>query len=137
MTDHRAVPDYSYNFSAIHPWMPGTFVVRTITDTMHLVVNDSAAESLVRQVRPQANGDFVGDSDWLPAEYQEIHVGDEASFRLIRSEGYGEDLAYTDTWRRTTRVIRISLYDGYPGLPTPDNFGRPRGLTNSACKESS
>lgn len=128
MTKDRIMAEHSYNFHAIHPWMPGTFVAHTITGTMHLVINDPAAESLVRQVRPQTNGDFVGDSDWIPAEYQEIRLGDEASFHFTRSDVYGENPAHTGKWRRVPRVVQITLYDGYPEFPSAGNFGNPRGL---------
>lgn len=137
MTDARSMAGPTYTFDALDPSMPGTFVVNTITGTMHLVINDPAAESLVRRIRPQTNGEFVGDSGWLPAEYQEIRVGDEASFHFVRSEVYGEDPAYTDTWRRIPRVIRISLYEGPTEFPVSDGFGRPRGLPTPTCKEAS
>ncbi|MGH8953682.1 MAG: hypothetical protein ACRDVF_01580 [Microbacterium sp.] len=126
-----------YTFDAIDPSMPGTFLVRTITGTMHIVVNDPAGESVVRRVRPQATSEFVGDSEWLSVEYREIRVGDDASFHFVRSQVYGEDPAYTEKYRRTPRVTQISLYDGYPALPTSDGFGSPRALPTQTVRESS
>lgn len=137
MTDARSMTRLDYTFDAIDPSMPGTFLVRTITGTMHIVVNDSAGESAVRRVRAQTTSEFVGDCDWLPATYQEIRVGDEASLRFVRSEVYGEVPACTGKLRRIPRVTRISLYVGYPEFPDANSFGRPRGLPISTGEEPS
>lgn len=128
MTDARSMTDPCYTFDAIDPSMPGTFLVQTITGTMHIVVNDSAGESAVRRVRPQAMSGFLRDSDWLPARYQEIRVGVETCFEFVRSDVYGEASAYTGNVRRIPRVTRISLYTGHPDFAGTDSFGRPRGL---------
>ncbi|MDQ4214051.1 hypothetical protein [Microbacterium capsulatum] len=136
MTDARSMAGPVYTFAAIDPSMPGTFLVHTITGTMHIVVNDSAGESAVRRVRPQANSEFVGDCDWLPIEYNEIRVGEEASFLFTRSGVHDWDPAYLGRRRRTPRVIQITLYDGRPALPDPGSFGRPRGLPISTRVEA-
>lgn len=137
MTDARSMADPTFTFDAIDPSMPGTFLVQTITGTMHIVVNDTAGESAVRRVRPQVSSAFVGDCDWLPATYPEIRVGDQTSFEFIRSAVYGEAPALTGKVRRIPRVVQISLYTGYPDLPGPGSFGQPRGRITSTCKESS
>lgn len=125
MTHDRSV---QYTFDAIDRSMPGMFLIRTITGTMHIVINDLGGESVVRQARHQANSKLVGDSDWLPVEYTEIRIGHEASFQFVRSEIHGEAPAHVGKSRRISRVMQIALYDGYPELTAPDAFGTPRGL---------
>lgn len=135
MTHDQVMPESPYTFSTLAPWMPGTFLVHTITGTMHLVFNDPAGESLMCWIRRQAGGGFVGDSDWRPVTYSEIHVGADACFEFIHSEVYGDDPAHTGERRRTPRVVRIGLYEGHPQFPAPGTFGHPRGLPTSLGRE--
>lgn len=128
MTHDRIVRQSDFTFSALDHSMPGSFLVSTITSTMHIVVNDPQGESVVRRVCSLTNSECIGDEDWLPAEYSEIRVGEDASFQFVSSPVYGESLIHTNTQRRIPRVVQISLYEGYPALPHSDTFGCPRGL---------